>query len=172
MELIDKAAIVAEIKRRIDRNNENAASYSSNSEHDYLCRVIEKVYKNLLSFLNTLEVKEVDLEEAARHYLLHEHLSPLNEVMHKADIKAEMQYHKDIENAFKAGFKLGLKAKDVNEIIKTAEDHAYFAGSENTRGKLIDKACEWLDDNLHYYWGSISADPHNFLFDFRKAMEE
>ena len=111
MKLIDKAALVAEIERRIDRNNEKAASYPSSSEHDYLCRVKEKVYKSLLSFLDTLEVKEVDLEEVARHYLLYEHISPLNEVLHQADLKVEMQYHKDIEDAYKAGFELGLKMK-------------------------------------------------------------
>lgn len=55
-----KAAIVAEIEERINRNNEKAASYSSSS-HDYLCQVKEAVYKNLLSFIDTLEVKEVDL---------------------------------------------------------------------------------------------------------------
>ena len=44
-----------------------------------------------------------DLEKAARHYLLDEHSSPLNSIMHEADLKAEMTYHKDIENAFKAG---------------------------------------------------------------------
>lgn len=58
---IDKSAIVAEIKERIDRDNEKAASFSSSSEHDYLYRVKEAVYKDLLSFLNTLEVKEVDM---------------------------------------------------------------------------------------------------------------
>lgn len=55
---IDKAAIVAEIKERINRDNEAAASYSDGSGHDYLCRVKEAVYKDLLSFLDTLEVKD------------------------------------------------------------------------------------------------------------------
>lgn len=67
--------------------------------------------ESLLSFINTLEVKEVDLDESARHYLLHEHISPLNEVLHQVDLKVEMQYHKDIEDAYKAGFELGLKSK-------------------------------------------------------------
>jgi asparagine synthetase B (glutamine-hydrolysing) len=66
---IDKSAVVAEIKRRIDRNNEKAASYSSGSEHDYLYRVEENVYKDLISFLNTLEVKEVDLEKELKHLI-------------------------------------------------------------------------------------------------------
>lgn len=58
-----------------------------------------------------IESKEVNLDESARHYLLHEHISPLNEVFNQLDIKAEMQYHKDIEDAYKAGFELGLKAQ-------------------------------------------------------------
>ena len=69
MELIDKSAVVAEIERRIDSNNEKAASYSSGSEHDYLCRVKENVYKDLISFLNTIEVKEIDLEKELDEYL-------------------------------------------------------------------------------------------------------
>jgi hypothetical protein len=72
MKLIDKAAVVAEIKERIDRDNEKAASYPDNSETDYLYRVKEAVYKDLLFFLNILEVKEVDLEklgEIARHLI-------------------------------------------------------------------------------------------------------
>ena len=56
-------------------------------------------------------MKEVNLDESARHYLLHEHLSPLNNILHKADLKTELQYHTDIENAFKAGFGLGLKTQ-------------------------------------------------------------
>ena len=67
--------------------------------------VIEKEKKD------QLETKGVDLNESARYYLLHEHISPLNEVLHQADLKVEMQYHKDIEDAYKAGFELGLKAK-------------------------------------------------------------
>ena len=62
-------------------------------------------------YKENFELKEVDLNESARHYLLHEHTSPLNELLHQADLKVEMQYHKDIENAYKAGFELGLKAK-------------------------------------------------------------
>ena len=55
--LIDKDTLIAEIKERIDSDNEKAASFSGSSEHDYLYRVKEEVYKNLLSFIDTLEVK-------------------------------------------------------------------------------------------------------------------
>jgi hypothetical protein len=57
----------------------------------------------------------VDLDKSARCYLLNEHKSPLNEVLHQCDLKTEMQYHQDIENAYKAGFELGLKAMKGGE---------------------------------------------------------
>ena len=69
------------------------------------------IRKFIIPHINTLEVKEVDLDESARHYLLHEHISPLNEILHQADLKVEMQYHKDIEDAYKAGFELRIKAQ-------------------------------------------------------------
>ena len=61
--------------------------------------------KGLLSIAKTsCQDPEIDdLGKASRHYLLNEHNSPLNEIMHKADLKAEMQYHTDIENAFESG---------------------------------------------------------------------
>ena len=103
MELIDKDKVITEIERRIgELFTLDKASYEVG---------LFDAYKIILSFINTLEVKEVDLDESARHYLLHEHTSTLNEVLHQADLKVEMQYHKDIEDAYKAGLKLGLKAK-------------------------------------------------------------
>ena len=67
--------------------------------------------------------------------------------------------------------------EDVNGIIKTAEDHAYFAGSENTREKLVDKACEWLrkGGSGWYLTSEYGNDEINFVKlakDFRKSMEE
>ena len=110
MELIDKDKVVAEIEERI-------ASLEYIGSDDYLHDYFPKQFammttlKSLKLSINTFEVKEVDLDESARHYLLHEHTSPLNEILHKADLKVEMQYHKDIEDAYKAGFELGLKAQ-------------------------------------------------------------
>ena len=106
VQLIDKSALVAEIEKRYEYWREKEFnSHSIESE----IRMSECQYLMLL--LNTIETKEVDLDESARYYLLHEHISPLNEVLHQADLKVEMQYHKDIEDAYKAGFELGLKAK-------------------------------------------------------------
>ncbi len=95
MELIDKNKLLEELKKL--KQNLSASPIV----------VIEDVE----SLIESLEVKEVNLDESARHYLLHEHISPLNEVLHHADLKVEMQYHKDIEDAYKAGFELGLKTK-------------------------------------------------------------
>ena len=99
---IDKAALVAEIERL-------KSTYSDDENIHHVARY--NLLVDILAFLDTLETKEVDLEEVARHYLLHEHISPLNEVLHQADLKVEMQYHKDIEDAYKAGFELGIKSK-------------------------------------------------------------
>lgn len=51
------------------------------------------------------EMSDKTLEEAAIAYLLNEHRSPLNRLMHQVGVKVEMSYHKDIEAAFKAGAK-------------------------------------------------------------------
>lgn len=42
-------------------------------------------------------------EQKAREYLFKEHISPLNNILHQCDLKTEIQYHKDIENAFIKG---------------------------------------------------------------------
>lgn len=109
MELIDKSALVAEIERRIKEYNTPVDRLGSNNIRLHEC-------KDILSFINTLEVKDVDLDKEARHYLLHEHESPLVTILHEVDLRIEMQYHKDIENAFKAGFKIGLKARKEKEV--------------------------------------------------------
>jgi hypothetical protein len=66
--LIDKDALVAEIEKQIElgkfkclqsQENNDRESYVAWSEHIATCR-------NILSFLNTLEVKEVDLENSVK----------------------------------------------------------------------------------------------------------
>lgn len=70
-----------------------------------------------------------------------------------------------------------LETRDIDEIIINAEDHAYFAGSEKTREKLIDKACKWLrkGGSGWYLTSESGEDEINFVKlaeDFRKAMED
>ena len=50
--LIDKDALIAEIEKRRDKNARNKLNLAASFEDNYL-----------LSFLDTLEVKEVDLEK-------------------------------------------------------------------------------------------------------------
>ena len=54
--LIDKDALVAEIEARIKRYDTPTDGMGSNYSHQHEC-------KEILSFINTLEVKEVDLEK-------------------------------------------------------------------------------------------------------------
>ena len=112
---IDKSAVVAEIERR----KANIKEYCVREGHDRRFDVIPEQLAQILSFLDTIETKEVDEEYNGKAML-----------------------------------------------------HVLEKGVKQGKRELVDKACEWLDDNLHHYWGSISADPHNFLFDFRKAMED
>lgn len=89
-------------------------------------------------------------EEKAREYLLKDHISPLNDIMHISDLRAEMQYHKDIENAFKRGC---LWKKE----------------------QLIEKASEWLRKNKNKYIRIKSMKTlvdDSIIEDFKRAMEE
>ena len=63
MELIDKAAVVAEIKRR--KEESWLGSYTKEKG------IIFDITNEILSFLDTLEVKEVDLEKELNDYGYH-----------------------------------------------------------------------------------------------------
>ena len=159
---VDKSALVAEIERR-----RRDWRYSSSIDAKFKREECD----DILSFLDTLETKEVDLEKE-----IQQHINDCLDIKFPTtDIK---MIAKDVEYTARKFFELGLKAKDVIEIIKTAEDHAYFAGSENTREKLIDKACKWLKENKdHPFIGCEDCCLSGFLTDefieeFRKAMEE
>jgi len=102
MKLIDTDK-VEEILRKLWKEGDG-----HNAEHR-IC--YNKALQDVLYELNTIKMKEVYLDKSARNYLLNEHKSPLNEVWHQCDLKVEMQYHQDIENAYKAGFELGIKAQ-------------------------------------------------------------
>lgn len=89
---IDKTALVAEIKKRINFN-ERLNAYPRLDE----CN-------GILSFINTLEVKEVDLEKETKKWWKERlHLNPEN--------KLWMDAHQSIVFA-KHFFELGLKASN------------------------------------------------------------
>jgi hypothetical protein len=68
------------------------------------------------------------------------------------------------------------KVTELEEQVKTAEDHAYFAGSEAMREKLIDKDCEFLKsyrrdypDGTGYVAGIVDD---TTIEELRKFMEK
>ena len=107
-----------------------------------------------------------ELEKATRNYLLNEHISPLNDILHKCDLKMEMQYHTDIENAFKAGAncqreqfeKERLKHCDeltaeqaqiesdfvVQHLKNFNRTPTFIDAIEHGRKTAFDKAIEWI----------------------------
>ena len=84
---ISKDALVAEIERRI----KSLHQVNSPREQEVLYEC-----KDILSFIDSLEVKEVDLEKMSRHYALKN--SPWDCVG-------------EIQDAYKAGFELGVKVE-------------------------------------------------------------
>lgn len=68
MELIDKDALIAEIEKRLHANGAfDEVGDEAWAEDVGMCNA----YKSILSFINTLEVKEVDLEEELSNYIKH-----------------------------------------------------------------------------------------------------
>jgi hypothetical protein len=109
MKLIDKDAVVAEINRRINNLEKlgNRLYIETNFPEQY--RLIHG-YESILSFLDTLEVKEVDLEKELQSFF-YPHVS-------WGDYCKNEQ--KDIEEwSFKIAkhfFELGIKAQKGEEI--------------------------------------------------------
>jgi hypothetical protein len=159
---IDKTALIAEIERRIDEVNQiDKASYEVG---------LFDAYKIILSFLDTLEVKEIGVDLG----------DP------QGDIGVKWVQEEPVSNDLEAEFVLYLKHKfnipqeghklktngwrpspyDILDIAK------HFAQWQKT------KACEWLKEHEeHPFIGC--EDPclsgyltDEFIDDFKKAMEE
>ena len=82
MKLIDKAAVVAEIERR----KKELIELSNDFENRWACGSLD----NILSFLDTLEVKEVDLELGLKSQKHETKIitRPFNEVFNQEEIDA------------------------------------------------------------------------------------
>lgn len=89
--LIDKDALVAEIERLRKKNNESENVYDFGTEG---------ALKSVLSFINTLEVKEVDLESEMDKYF---------ETMEV--LEHEYIFEDTFQKIARHFFELGLKAK-------------------------------------------------------------
>jgi len=105
MKLIDKDALIAEIKRRINEINLDSIEdwrYRLQREHDI------EVMKNILSLIDTLEVKEVDLE---KH--LKEDIEDVFFDLNGVAVKGATHYLtvEDIKDIAKHFYELGIKAQ-------------------------------------------------------------
>jgi len=94
MNLIDKDALVAKIERLRKKNNESENVYDFGTEG---------ALKSILSFINTLEVKEVDLEKEFNDFL--DNVEGVPRMWHPDE---QIEWAKDIAKHF---FELGLKAR-------------------------------------------------------------
>lgn len=99
---IDKAIIVAEIKRRIKECDKlaNAAADNNLSNTQQANELLIRQYTSLLHFLNTLGTKEVDLEKEFDNYTKN---------ILACDIQFEPFTH--LYNCAKHFFELGLKTQ-------------------------------------------------------------
>lgn len=120
-ELIDKAAVVAWAKET------------------YLCEnasMIRKVcYKQLLNFLDTLEVKEVDLKRAIDKWI--DDTAITHEDCSVADVISTAKYF----------FELGMRARNpITAADRGIADEIIFALNTLGKGKIIsyDKEIEWV----------------------------
>jgi len=72
------------------------------------------------------------------------------------------------ERAYNYASKKSPSKFTVGEIAKHYND-GYIDGYKDA----VNKACEWLDNNLPLYWGQVNADnTDGFIRMFKKATEE
>ena len=58
------------------------------------------------------------------------------------------------------------------EFIIFNKNPDFIEGAKWADKTMIDKTCEWLEENLIYYWGQVCSDDSDFVETFRKEMEE
>ena len=171
---IDKSALVAEIEKRL------SLLEGGTGDPEVMKRVegVIKGYKSILSFLDTLEVKEVeeetiseDLEYAA---LLHyPKMSRISEPHGFIPADNKSHYLGDANEDNRKAFIVGAQWQKEQDqsTIELAEDHAMLAGMEKMKQEIIDKAMVWLTSNMK--WGVVSwDDKEECVRNFKKAMEE
>lgn len=99
---INKAAIMAEVKSRIKESEKlaNVAADNNLSNTLQANELLIRQYKSLLYFLDTLEIKEVDLEKEFDNYT--------KDIL-ACDVQFEPFTH--LYNCAKHFFELGIKSK-------------------------------------------------------------
>lgn len=108
--LIDKDALVAEIKRLAEVGHTNANVFDEYRKEKAVWLQQADVCDRILSFINTLEVKEVDLDKYINKYFKkwYVDLTDQGNILHSPDGQAGLMSVKKVARHF---FELGLKAK-------------------------------------------------------------
>ena len=106
--LIDKSALVAKINHHLQFTPEHTNAFIEGEEH---------AYRTILSFIDTLEVKEVDFERELSKYVsqgIHRFFPNEDNDYYNIDSVEWQDYVIDTAKHF---FDLGLKAKDKGKKL-------------------------------------------------------
>ena len=108
---IDKSAVVAEIERRKKKNEEWKNSCKGIDSLAASMVIQEDI--NILSFLDTLEVKEVDVEKESELIANSIMISVQANLYHTNvyDYEKRCYKHSDLKDAARKGIELSLKAQ-------------------------------------------------------------
>ena len=119
VQYVDKSALVAEIERRIKQFVKENSTLLKNSDNAKELRSRIIMCKEVLSILNTLEVKEVDLEKEAElianGIMIGVQANKYNTVVYNT--KRNDFNHSHLMLAARKGIELGLKAAQKGKEI-------------------------------------------------------
>jgi glucan phosphorylase len=131
---IDKSALVSEIKRRYEFHEERNRMEDS---------AIQDVLYGILNFLDTLEVKEVDLQEESVSEDLEEAARSIRDKLYLEEGKRdEFGNPYFLQNTILKAVIMGAKWQKQQDqsAIELAEDHAMLAGMEKMKEQMTAKA--------------------------------
>ena len=137
MNLIDKAALVAEIERRVNayqKNFEKADNKIAKLSTDGRIQSL----KAILSFINTLEVKEVDLNRELEDYIEKERAWIKDDMSVEYNNGDSFNHIYDLRELVKYFFELGLNTQqniniDITNIDKVIEENGVDPNSKEAK---------------------------------------
>ena len=169
--MIDKEEILKHIEQRVDVLNTDYQSYKKNNDSAGLIYVatVKSELEKLKTFIDSLPEEPVskDLEEEINKFV------DIPENQGNPDLKEELS---KCAHHF-AQWQEQQDEKDTSDVLTVV----YLRGADEGKKIMVDKACEWLEENLINYWGQLFAnyygqinanDTEQFIKNFRKAMEE
>ena len=117
---IDKAAVVAEIKR-CEKICENYIALHKDTVSQGIANAKRRVCQQIIEFINTLEVKEADLNKEIE--------------LVKGDYEqVDVAWNNDFDYIARHFFELGLKAKIDKELVE--EIYSHIDGIKDTADRM------------------------------------